>query len=180
MKTSNRLRLSRPAESDAPPVPDLSKAVGFMGAVDGRFDERNRVALPSRLRNNALGDLSIVSYYVTPRATLRILSLKEQARIRERMRDYGSTDNDLEIYSLYMNNMRGEASIDVQGRLLVSAEFLPLIGVDAVNRDVRIVPHDDYIDIWGKKRLEEFLAGKRDPINEQFREYLEVASRLKL
>ena len=179
MKTSNRIRLSRPAETEETSALSPTN-VGFMGAVDGRFDERNRIALPSRLRSNALGDLSIVSYYVTPRATLRILSLKELKRIEARMREYGSTDNDLEIYSLYMNNMRGEASIDVQGRLLVSADFLPHIGVDAKNRDARIVPHGDYIDIWGKKRLADFLAGSREPISDQFKEYLEVASRLKL
>lgn len=179
MKTSNRIRLSRPAEiEESPKLSPIN--IGFRGAVDGRFDERNRIAMPSKLRSNALGDLSIVTYYVTPRATIRVLSLKEAQRIEDRMREIGSTDPDLEIYRLYMDNMTGEASFDVQGRLLIGGEFLPLIGIDAESRDARIVPHGDYIDIWSKKRLADFFAGNRKPMNDQFREYQEVAQKLKL
>jgi DNA-binding transcriptional regulator/RsmH inhibitor MraZ len=179
MKTSNRIRLSRPAETEESPVVDTA-ALGFRGAVDGRFDERNRIALPSRLRSAALGDLSIATYYVTPRAALRVLSRKEAQRIEDRMREIGSTDPDLELYRMYMDNMTGDASFDVQGRLLIGADFLELIGVDAKNRDARIIPHGDYIDIWSKQRLADFFAGNRKPISEQFREYQEVAQRLKL
>ena len=96
------------------------------------------------------------------------------------MREIGSTDPDLEIYRLYMDNMTGEASFDVQGRLLIGGEFLPLIGIDAEYRDARIVPHGDYIDIWSKQRLADFFAGNRKPMNDQFREYQEVAQKLKL
>lgn len=179
MKTSNRIRLSRPAETEESPAVTATRS-GFVGAVDGRVDERNRIALPSRLRNNALGDLSIVSYFVTPDAHLRILSQREQDRISARLKDHGTSTEAVRLYTLYRDDMRGEASIDVQGRLLIDATFLTLIGVDSKRRDVRIIPHDDYIDIWEKGRLAAFKAGDRRPINEEFREYLEVESKLKL
>ncbi len=180
MKTSNRIRLNRPAESETAPKPDIAQVLGFRGAVNARFDERNRVSLPAKLRSIALGDLSIVTYYITPRAAIRVLSLKEAQRIENRMREIGSTDPDLDIYRLYMDDMTGEASIDVQGRLLIDADHLKWVGIDAENRDARIVPHGDYIDIWSKKRLEDFYSGNREPINDMFREYQEVASKLRL
>lgn len=179
MKTSNRIRLSRSAETQESPAA-APNGVGFVGAVDGRFDERNRIALPSKLRSNAFGDLSIVSYYVTPHATLRVLSRKEYERIQKRMGEYGSTDSDLFIYRLYMGNMTGEASFDVQGRLLISEQCLEYIGIDQDHRDARIIAQGDYIDIWSKERLADFIAGNRKPLNDMFREYQEVASRLKL
>lgn len=154
--------------------------VGFFGSHDGRVDDKGRVALPTSIRNQATGDLSLQFYYVTPRAHLRIVSTAEWRRMQSRFEEQGYSSTHVETFTTLMMDYSGSAALDTQGRLLIKARDLELIGVDPKHRDVRIAGSGGVINIWEKGRIEAFKGGERLVLNETFRQYLEAASHLTL
>jgi len=136
--------------------PALVRRFGPRGSGYGggeRGVSMNAPVPPIRLRKNGVGDLSIVSYYVTPRASSA--SLAQRAGHPRRHAGLWSTDNDLEIYSpCYMNNMRARGIVSMSRAACWSApNFCPLIRRRRRQSRVRIVPHRRYIDSLGEKRL---------------------------
>lgn len=156
------------------------KKNGFFGAAFGRIDDKNRIALPTSLRNQAVGDYALLFYYVTPRANIRVVSSVEWSRMQARFEHYGSNDPHVETFSTLMMDMSGPANLDTQGRLLIKEDYLPLIGIGSKNRDVRIAGFGGAINIWAKERIEAFKGGERLVYDDTFRQYLEAASKLVL
>ncbi len=153
---------------------------GFYGSYEGKFDGKNRLALPAKIRSAADGEWALLFLYITPETSIRILSESEWARLQGRLASYGTTNEDANRYYLTMMNLSAEIGLDTQGRILVTERLLRLAGVDDKHRDVSIMGMGQRIDIWSVERMEAFKRARVYEVDEIFGPYREAAKRLVL
>lgn len=154
--------------------------LGLIGSYKGRVDQKYRVVIPAKVREAAVGDFELVSFFVTPTRTLRIVTRAEWLRIQKNLAEYGSTNEHANRYLNLSMGMSGDVEIDDQGRMLVGQRLCNLIGVTKDDRDIIIVCKITHIDIWTASHYEAYKQGQSPAVDETFRRYEEAALQLKL
>ncbi len=133
----------------------------FTGTYEHTIDAKNRLSIPSAIRNAMDKDRDGEFFYVVPGRSDGTISLVGNRRFEEfaqsRSRNLLSIGDDLDFDRLYFADSY-PLEFDKQGRVLLPEQVLLEAGI---TREVTIIGSNDYVDIWDRERFREYREKNR-------------------
>jgi len=138
----------------------------FLGTHAPRLDEKGRLFLPAKYRDELSGGVVITKgqercLYVFPR--------DEFARITESLRAAPVTAKAVRDYSRVFFASASDELPDKQGRITVPAALRSYAGLD---RDCVVIGANTRLEIWDAQAWETYLAAQEDSFSEAAEEVL--------
>lgn len=126
--------------------------VMLMGEYHHNIDEKGRVIIPSRLRDE-LGDNVIVTRGLDD--CLFLYSMDEWSLLVSKLKSLPFTKRDARNFSrMFLSGATG-CLFDKQGRVKISS---PLIDYASLNHECVIIGVNDRIEIWAKEKWDKFIC----------------------
>lgn len=137
------------------------------GTFARSMDEKQRIALPKRIREDLAGKEN--GLFVTPGtdASLALYTEESLKSLADRLAAASPTRQDVRAFNRLFYARAERVELDDQGRFRVPAGLAQLAGM---GREVVIVGVHDHLELWDKTRWESYLAaktGEYDQIAEQ-------------
>lgn len=126
--------------------------VPFVGEFKHSVDNKGRVIIPARLRNNLQETIYLCKGFET---CLLILPLEEINKIACKIENDSLTNEGKRKFSRAFFSSMIEAGFDSQGRILIPNN---LRNYAKINTDVIIVGNGFYIEIWEKNIWEKNIS----------------------
>ena len=138
----------------------------FLGTHQPRLDEKGRLFLPAKYREELAGGVVITKgqdrcLFVWPR--------EEFARITEKLRNAPVTDKSSRDYSRVLFSGASDELPDRQGRITVPAALRAYAGLQ---RDCVVIGANTRLEIWDSQAWETYLASQEDTYAEASEEVL--------
>ena len=138
----------------------------FLGTHQPRLDEKGRLFLPAKYREELAGGVVITKgqdrcLYVWPR--------EEFARITEALRTAPVTAKAVRDYSRVFFASASDEVPDKQGRITVPAALRAYAGLQ---RDCVVIGANNRLEIWDNQAWESYLAAQEDTYAEASEEVL--------
>jgi MraZ protein len=138
----------------------------FLGTHRPRLDEKGRLFLPAKYREDLAGGLVITKgqdrcLYVFPAA--------EFARITESMRSAPVTPKGLRDYSRVLFASASDETPDKQGRITIPLALREYAGL---TRDCAVIGANTRLEIWDSAAWESYLAEQEDAFSAASEEVL--------
>jgi MraZ protein len=132
----------------------------FLGTHQPRLDEKGRLFLPAKYREELAGGVVITRgqercLFVWPR--------DEFARITEHLRNSSVTDKAARDYSRVLFSGASDELPDRQGRVTVPAALRSYAGLQ---RDCVVIGANTRLEIWDSQAWEAYLAAQEDSFAE--------------
>lgn len=126
--------------------------VMLMGEYHHNIDEKGRIIIPSRLRDE-LGDNVIVTRGLDD--CLFLYSMDEWSLLVSKLKSLPFTKRDARNFSrMFLSGATG-CLFDKQGRVKISS---PLIDYAGLNHECVIIGVNDRIEIWAKEKWDKFIC----------------------
>lgn len=126
--------------------------VMLMGEYHHNIDEKGRIIIPSRLRDE-LGDNVIVTRGLDE--CLFLYSMDEWSLLVSKLKSLPFTKRDARNFSrMFLSGATG-CLFDKQGRVKISS---PLINYASLNHECVIIGVNDRIEIWAKEKWDKFIC----------------------
>ncbi len=126
--------------------------VMLMGEYHHNIDEKGRIIIPSRLRDE-LGDNVIVTRGLDE--CLFLYSMDEWSLLVSKLKSLPFTKRDARNFSrMFLSGATG-CLFDKQGRVKISS---PLIDYASLNHECVIIGVNDRIEIWAKEKWDKFIC----------------------
>ena len=126
--------------------------VMLMGEYHHNIDEKGRIIIPSRLRDE-LGDNVIVTRGLDD--CLFLYSMDEWSLLVSKLKSLPFTKRDARNFSrMFLSGATG-CLFDKQGRVKISS---PLINYASLNHECVIFGVNDRIEIWAKEKWDKFIC----------------------
>ncbi|ALC91085.1 cell division protein MraZ [Bacillus sp. FJAT-18017] len=132
----------------------------FMGEYHHNIDNKGRLIVPSKLRDN-LGEMFIIT-----RGLDRCLfgyPLSEWSEIEEKLKALPLTKKDARAFTRFFFSGATESEIDKQGRINIPA---PLLDYAQLQKECVILGVSNRIEIWSKQLWEEYFQESEDSFAE--------------
>ncbi|WP_059170045.1 division/cell wall cluster transcriptional repressor MraZ [Bacillus sp. FJAT-27445] len=132
----------------------------FMGEYHHNIDNKGRLIVPSKLRDN-LGEMFIIT-----RGLDRCLfgyPLSEWSLIEEKLKALPLTKKDARAFTRFFFSGATESEIDKQGRINIPA---PLLDYANLQKECVILGVSNRIEIWSKQIWEEYFQESEDSFAE--------------
>jgi MraZ protein len=126
------------------------------GAYEHTIDAKNRMSIPSQIRNQMDTERDGSRFYLVPGARLGTLSIYPEKTFRRQHEKRPSPEiphEDLLTYNQVFYSMATLLEVDKQGRVLLPDRHLRLAGI---GREVYITGSRDHLDLWNKADYEKF------------------------
>ena len=123
----------------------------FMGEYHHTIDEKGRMIIPSKFRNE-LGESFIVTRGIDK--CLFVYSLPEWEKIVTKLKTLPVTKKDARNFTRFFLSGATTVEFDKQGRINIST---PLITYANLEKECIIVGVNDRLEIWSKDMWENFL-----------------------
>lgn len=129
----------------------------FTGTYPRSLDDKQRLALPKRLRD-ALGQTSQVLLYLTPGTDGSLALYTEEAfsRLGQQLAQGSPAGQDTRAFSRLFYAQAEAVEVDSQGRIRIPTELAKFAGL---TREVMLLGVRDHLELWDKVRWEEYLQG---------------------
>lgn len=130
----------------------------FTGTYPRSLDDKQRLALPKRLRD-ALGTGNPV-VYITPGTdgSLALYSEEAFSRLGNQLAQGSPAAQDTRAFSRLFYAQAQAVEVDSQGRIRIPAELRTLAGLV---HEVMLLGVRDHMELWDKTRWEEYLQGQQ-------------------
>lgn len=127
------------------------------GSFPRSLDEKLRLAIPKRLRDG-LGGPETVGLYVAPGTdgSLAIYTEGSFHQLAERLAQSSPTQQDVRAFSRLFYAQAQRVELDGQGRIRLPPELASAAGI---SKEAVLIGVQDHMELWDKKRWEEYLAG---------------------
>lgn len=126
--------------------------VMLMGEYHHNIDEKGRIIIPSRLRDE-LGDNVIVTRGLDD--CLFLYSMDEWSLLVSKLKSLPFTKRDARNFSrMFLSGATG-CLFDKQGRVKISS---PLINYASLDHECVIIGVNDRIEIWAKEKWDKFIC----------------------
>lgn len=126
--------------------------VMLMGEYHHNIDEKGRIIIPSRLRDE-LGDNVIITRGLDD--CLFLYSMDEWSLLVSKLKSLPFTKRDARNFSrMFLSGATG-CLFDKQGRVKISS---PLIDYASLNHECVIIGVNDRIEIWAKEKWDKFIC----------------------
>jgi MraZ protein len=123
----------------------------LLGEHDHALDDKNRLTLPARLRDE-LGDGVVVT--VGMDGCLAAYAVDEWARLAERIRGLDPLSREGRMMQRHFFAQAVRADLDKQGRMVLPSRLLESAGI---SREVTVAGVFDHLEIWDRARWREHL-----------------------
>ncbi len=123
----------------------------LMGEYHHTIDEKNRIIIPSKFRNE------IGSNFVITRGLekcLFVYSLVEWESIVNKLRTLPFTKKDSRDFTRFFMSGATECTLDKSGRACITS---PLVNYAGLTRDCVIIGANDRLEIWDKNAWDNFF-----------------------
>ena len=128
----------------------------FLGTYEPRLDEKGRLILPSKYRDQLSGGLVVTKgqehcLYIYPMGTFTSLL--------ERLQQAPTTKKETRIYTRMFLSGASDQIPDKQGRINVPPALRAYAGLE---RDVAVIGSGDHAEIWDREAWQEYLQGNEE------------------
>jgi MraZ protein len=123
----------------------------LLGQHDHSLDEKNRLTLPARLREQ-LGDQVVVTVGLD--GCLEAYAQEDWDRMAARIRELDSLSRESRVMRRHFFAQAVTAELDKQGRMVLPSSLLDAAGIE---REVTIAGVHDYLEIWDRAKWREHL-----------------------
>ena len=133
----------------------------FTGTFTRSIDDKQRVAIPKRLRETATGDPSGV-LYVAPGTDGSLALYTEEAleRLAERLAGASPTQHDVRAFMRLFYSRAERVQLDRQGRIRIPAVLVALTQMEE-EQEVVLLGVQDHMELWSPTRWEHYLREKQ-------------------
>jgi MraZ protein len=138
----------------------------FLGTHSPRLDEKGRLFLPAKYRDELAGGVVITK---GQERCLFVFPRNEFARITDALRTAPVTAKSVRDYSRVLFASASDEIPDKQGRITVPAA---LRGYAGLQRDCVVIGANTRLEIWDTQAWETYLAGQEDSFAEAAEEVL--------
>ena len=124
------------------------------GTYERSLDDKQRIALPKRLRDLLATQGQLV---LTPGTDGSLALFPEQAfaALTEKLAARSPTGHEVRAFSRLLYAQSQSVEIDSQGRIRLPAELARLAALD---RDIVLLGVGDRVELWNKSRWDAYLA----------------------
>ncbi len=123
----------------------------FMGEYQHTLDEKGRVAIPSRLRNE-LGEKFVVTRGLDK--CLFVYPLAEWSKIEGKLKALPFTKGDARAFTRMFFSGAVEVELDKQGRVLIPQNLRDYAQVE---KEVRIIGVSNRVEVWSEAVWGEYI-----------------------
>jgi MraZ protein len=138
----------------------------FLGSHTPRLDDKGRLTLPAKFREELEGGLVITK---GQERCLYVFPMAEFARISESLRTAPVTAKALRDYSRVFFSSASDDTLDKQGRVTIPS---PLRSYAGLTRDCVVNGANTRVEIWDQQRWETYLAAQEEQFAELSEEVL--------
>ncbi len=138
----------------------------FLGTHTPRLDEKGRLILPAKYRDELAGGVVITK---GQERCLYVFPLAEFGRMTEAMRTAPVTRKDLRDYSRVLFASAFDEVPDKQGRITVPLSLRTYAGLE---RDCVVIGANTRMEIWDAGAWETYLASQEEAFSEASQEVL--------
>ena len=138
----------------------------FLGTHAPRLDEKGRLFLPAKYRDELSGGVVITK---GQERCLYVFPQEEFGRITEALRTAPVTAKSVRDYSRVFFASASDELPDKQGRITVPAALRTYAGLD---RDCVVIGANTRLEIWDAQAWETYLAAQEDSFSEAAEEVL--------
>ena len=139
----------------------------FTGTYPRSLDDKQRLALPKRLRD-ALGPAPHTPLYLTPGTdgSLALYTQEAFTRLGQQLAQASPVAQDTRAFSRLFYAQAEAVEVDSQGRIRIPQELAQLAGLQ---REVMLLGVRDHMELWDKGRWDQYL-NQRQPHYDQLAE----------
>jgi MraZ protein len=132
---------------------------GFHGKYDYSIDVKGRVNIPAKFRKSLAPDAA--DTFIICRAPDKCLRAYPQNVWSAYVAELNSRPETIETltYKRKLYATVSESTLDAQGRIMLVPNQLSIAGI---TKEVSLVGHENYIEIWDTARYTEYLSGDDD------------------
>ena len=129
------------------------------GTFHRSLDEKNRLAIPKRLRD-AMGHPERSAVYLAPGTdgSLSLYSEDDFARLANQLNGSSPTGSDVRAFSRLFYAQAERLEIDRQGRMRVSPELAALA---SLSKEVVLIGVRDHLEIWDREVWQSYFSQKQ-------------------
>ena len=131
-----------------------------MGEFHHNLDEKGRIIIPSRLREE-LGDTIIITRGLDE--CLFIYSEKEWMKVVSRLKTLPFTKKDARSFTRVFLSGATLESFDKQGRAKITSHLINYAGL---NKECIIIGVNDRLEVWAKEKWDAFVSDSSDNLSE--------------
>lgn len=130
------------------------------GTFPRTMDEKQRVAIPKRLRDALQPDNDLLTLYVAPGTdgSLALYTEESFSRLAARLAASPPTGQDVRAFSRLFYSQAQRVELDRQGRLRVPPELALLA---ALEKEVILVGVQDHLELWDRERWQTYLGQRQ-------------------
>ena len=132
----------------------------FMGEFHHNLDEKNRLIIPSKFREE-LGKKFVVTRGLEE--CLFVYSLTEWNKIVEKLRSLPFTNKDARTFMRMFLSGATECELDSNGRIIIPGN---LINYCSLEKDAIILGVNERLEIWAENKYEEFFNNNIDKFSD--------------
>ena len=134
------------------------------GTFNRLVDEKQRVAIPKRLRD-AMKCLVRGVLYITPGmdGSLGIYSEEAFAQLAERLSQASPTQQDVRAFLRLFYAQAQRVELDRQGRLRIPPELVQLA---RLNKEVVLLGVQNHLELWATDQWQKYIADKQTHYDE--------------
>lgn len=134
------------------------------GAFFRSIDEKQRVAIPKRLRE-ALESNGKQCIYIAPGTDQSLALYTEEAfaRLADRLAQASPTRQDVRTFNRLFYARAQGAELDSQGRVRIPPELAELVKLE---KEVVLLGVQDHVEIWSAERWKSYLAERQGHYDE--------------
>ena len=132
----------------------------FMGEYHHSIDEKGRIIIPSKFRNE-LGDSFVITRGLEN--CLFVYSLVEWNKIVDKLKKLPFTKRDARNFTRFFLSGAAVTELDKQGRANISSSLIDFAGLD---KECIIIGVNDRLEIWAKDNWENFFNTNSDKLSD--------------
>jgi MraZ protein len=138
-------------------------AMLLTGTFTRSLDEKQRTAIPKRLRD-ALGS-HVGVLYVTPGSdgSLSIYTEEELSRLADRLAAGSPAQEEVRAFGRLFYARAERVELDSQGRIRLPPELVTAAGL---GRELVLLGVQNHIEVWDKSRWETYLSARQSRFDE--------------
>ena len=132
----------------------------FMGEYHHSIDEKGRLIIPSKYRNE-LGDSFVITRGLEN--CLFVYSLVEWNKITDKLKKLPFTKQNVRNFNRFLLSGATVTELDKQGRANIPSTLTEFAGLQ---KDCVIIGVNDRLEIWSKEKWEGFLNENNDKLSD--------------
>jgi MraZ protein len=139
----------------------------FSGRFDHAIDEKGRVSIPVRFREElqreGLDRLYITNYFHERSRCLELYPPAEWTKLIDKIRQKASFEPRLQTFEMFYIGGAHEVQVDRQGRILIPPKLREFANL---GREVTFSARTDHFQLWDKQELERVLNAAHEKMME--------------